>query len=428
MKKSLTIVYLIFALLAVKVNAQTWSGTIVYGKNSFGYLIKLGETEGQTTASFSSIEMNAYEIPCQNTTLNKDSLHFYVVSDYYTYEYQYIKQEERFRGDLKVYSNETEELLNSFETDLIRENIAESDMVEKQEFSFRSNNLILYGTLWKPKNPINKGLFFVTSSQGNDRSANNSEAKYFADLGFTVFNYDKRGTGKSEGDWKSATIEELSSDDMNAVRFFSKISTLPLSDIGIKGSSQGGVKIPYILSEMPQLGFGISISCPSGTLLESDLNRWKNLNSNHFGDTQIHQALKIQKAGFDFLAGNISYKSLLEAKDTNNNPDWLKYIWIPEQDVHKDYKLNFSGLPYFQKITQPLLVIQGLSDDVIPADSYRKIENALKKSNSKNYEVVTFENTNHSMSFVDDEFPFFQLVSPEYLPYLTDWLKTLTNK
>ncbi len=425
--KSLALVFTILAFLSAKVSAQTWTGMIDYGKNSFSYQIKLAEQEGQQAAFFSSMEMNAYEIPCQQTTLNKDSLHFFVISDYYTYEYQYVKHEDLFRGNLKVYSNETEQLLNSFATELTRENNVESDKIEKQDFTFTSNELELSGTLWKPKHQINKGLFFLTSSQGNDRSGSNAEASYFTNLGYTVFNYDKRGTGKSEGDWQSATIEELSSDDINALEFFSKISSLSLSDIGIKGSSQGGIKIPYILSKIADVRFGISISCPSGSLLESDLNHWKNLNYKGIGKTNIDQALKVQKAGYDYLAGNISYNSLLETKEESSNLDWLKYVWIPEEDIQKDYKLNFSGLPYFEKVSQPILVIQGLSDEIIPADSYLKIEKALKKSNSKKYEVITLENTTHSMSLVNEEFPYFQLLSPDYLPIITDWLKSIPN-
>ncbi|MBK9737206.1 MAG: hypothetical protein IPO92_20555 [Saprospiraceae bacterium] len=51
----------------------------------------------------------------------------------------------------------------------------------------------------------------------------------FASKGFVVFNYDKRGTGKSEGNWKSATIEELASDDINGILFMSKTNQIPLS-------------------------------------------------------------------------------------------------------------------------------------------------------------------------------------------------------
>lgn len=421
-----------FGILAVMfftvtLQAQSFIGSIAYGKTTFNYKINLVETEAQTKAFFSSIEMNAYEIPCQNTTYERDSLKFYVISDYYTYEYKFLLHSKNFKGQLRVYSNETEQLLNTFETNLIRENITESDIIERQELTFTSNNLELYGTLWKPKNPINKGLFFVTSSQGNDRSGTNAEAAYFTKLGYTVFNYDKRGTGKSEGEWQSATIEELCSDDINAIAFFAKTTMLPISEIGIIGSSQGGIKIPYILSEIPELKFGISISCPSGTLLESDLNNWKNLNIAQIGQENINVAAKVQKAAYDYLANNLSFKKLNAIKNKYINQDWFKYIWIPDENIQKDYKLNFSGLPYFKKISQPILVIQGLSDNVIPEKSYKIIEKAIKKSESKKYEILTFENTTHSMTNLDKEFPYFQILSPKYLVSIVDWLNTIKN-
>ena len=417
--------FLVIVGFMATLQGQSFKGNISHGKTSFNYQIELAPIEGKTRAFFSSMEMNAFEIPCQNTTYDKDSLNFYVISDYYTYEYKFLPYNRNFKGQLKVYSNETEKLLNTFETELTPDNLKESDLIEKQELIFVSNTLKLHGTLWKPKNPIKKGLFYVTSSQGNDRSGTNAEAQYFADLGYTVFNYDKRGTGKSEGDWQSATIEELCTDDINALEFFSKISSLPLSDIGIKGSSQGGIKIPYILSKVPDLGFGISISCPSGTLMESDLNHWRNLNYDMLGKANIDRALNVQKAGYDYLAGNISYESLLTIKNENGKEDWLKHIWIPEEGVQKDYKLNFSGLPYFEKITQPILVIQGLSDEIIPRDSYKTIEKVISKSNSNNYKVITLKNTSHSMTSVNNEFPYFQLLTPEYLTVITNWLNAM---
>ena len=146
------------------------------------------------------------------------------------------------------------------------------------------------------------------------------------------------------------------------------------------------------------------------------------------GKKILNQALKVQKAGYDYLAGNISYESLEQLKNENSSEDWLKYVWIPERDVQKDYKLNFSGLPYFEKITQPVLVIQGLSDNVIPVNSYKTIEKAIGKSKSTNYQIITLENTSHSMTWLNEDFPYFQILSPEYLPAVSDWLKKIRNK
>ena len=404
---------------------QNYTGKIEYGNSIINYEIKLEKVGEQTRAFFTSINMNAYEIPCQQTTFKEGTLKFYVISDFFTYEYQYQIQKENFSGSLKVYSNESEQLLNTFATDLKQMNFNKEAAIEKKDVVFSSNGLQLYGTLWKPKNSIQKGMFFVTTSQGNDRSGSNAEAYYFANLGYTVFNYDKRGTGKSEGNWQLANIEELSSDDLNALSFFSKTSGLEIDEIGIKGSSQGGIKIPYILSKLPKLNFGISISCPDGTLLESDLNHWKNLNETQIGKKDFKKAFELQKVGYEYLAGKVSYDKVLKLQQKYKGAPWLKYVWIPESSVQKDAKLNFSGLPYFKKISQPILVVQGLSDEIIPLDSYKTIAKAIKKSKSPKHKVITLKNTSHSMTWLNKEFPYFQTLSPDYLSSVNDWLKGL---
>jgi hypothetical protein len=139
-------------------------------------------------------------------------------------------------------------------------------------------------------------------------------------------------------------------------------------------------------------------------------------------------ALEVQKAGYDYLAGNIPYKSLEQLKNENSSEAWLKYVWIPERDVQKDDKLNFSGLPYFEMITQPVLIIQGLSDEVIPFNSYVIIEMAISKSKSTDFQVITLENTSHSMTSLNEDYPYFQILSAEYLPVVSDWLKKIRDK
>jgi len=110
------------------------------------------------------------------------------------------------------------------------------------------------------------------------------------------------------------------------------------------------------------------------------------------------------------------------------NQDWFKNIWIPKKNIQKDYKLNFSGLPYFRKITQPLLLIQGLSDDVIPSNSFKIIRSAIRKSKSYKYKILTLKNATHSMTYLNKEFPYFQILSPGYLDAITNWLKSIESK
>ncbi|MBK9733439.1 MAG: hypothetical protein IPO92_00145 [Saprospiraceae bacterium] len=122
--------------------------------------------------------MNAYQIPALNVNLSNDSLNFYIVSDLYTYEYKFKKLEDGLNGKLNIYANETEQLLNTIES-VLTKNETDTSEIKKEEVTFQSNGLQLKGTIWKPNKPNNRCLFIVTSSQGSDRSASSAEAYYF---------------------------------------------------------------------------------------------------------------------------------------------------------------------------------------------------------------------------------------------------------
>ena len=414
--------FFLLVWLPVKLHSQTYTSTINFGQSSIDFEVKLVQEENQTMVLYSSLDMNAYEIPCKRVTLTQEKFEFFVVSDYYTYEYNYVSDARDYKGNLTVYSNESGKLLNTFKTILSLEKNIESEAIEKEDFAFISNKLNLSGTLWKPETSNKKGLFFVTTSQGNDRSGNNAEANYFTKIGYTVFNYDKRGTGKSEGNWQSATIEELCEDDMNALRFFSETTGIPLSKIGIKGSSQGGIKVPYILTRLPEVGLGISVSCPSGSLLEIDLNSWKQRNIKKIGKENILAATNVQKTAFNYVAGNTTYETLQKVKNKYIDEEWIEYVWIPEKEIQKDPKLNFSGLPYYKELVQPVLVIQGLSDEIIPISSYKIIKESMAESKAPYFDVITLKNTSHSMTILNPEFPYFQVLNTDYISSMTAWL------
>jgi dipeptidyl aminopeptidase/acylaminoacyl peptidase len=268
----------------------------------------------------------------------------------------------------------------------------------------------------------------VTSSGNADRSASRAEAILFAQMGFTTFHYDKRGTGNSEGNWRIATIEELYTDDVTAIEYFSKKTGIPLKKIGIKGSSQGAAKTPYILSKLENLNYGIVVSCPGVSLLESDLNYWRNRNADVIGN-EIDAATNFQRKVFEFIAGKLSRTDL--EKDINNEKfnSWFANIWVPNLDeVQTDKKLLYSPIPYFETIKQPILILQGTKDEIIPANSYETISEALIKSGNDNFKTVLLEGASHSMNNIGkSDFPYWSKLHPDYLTTIENWINTVSN-
>jgi predicted esterase len=247
-------------------------------------------------------------------------------------------------------------------------------------------------------------------------------------MGFTIFHYDKRGTGNSEGDWQAATMEELLLDDINAIKYFSNKTGFPLNKIGVKGSSQGATKIPYILNELESLAYGVAVSCPGVSLLESDLNYWKNRNAELLGNELVY-AEQLQRKVFEFIAGELTKSDLEMAIDKEKSKSWFEHIWIPKLDETRiDKKLLYNPIPFYEKTKQPILIIQGKMDEIIPTNSYELISDALKKSGNTSYKAVLLEGASHSMYNIgQSDFPYWSKLHPDYLSTIEDWLNTVSN-
>ena len=310
--------------------------------------------------------------------------------------------------------------------DLIKTSVSDHPTHHKKDVELNSQGLKLFGTIYFPAKSNGKAIYFVTSSGNNDRSASRAETIRFAQQGYITFHIDKRGTGQSEGNWQGAEMESLCADDIKAIEYLSKTAKIPLSAIGIKGSSQGAAKVPYILNQLKDLSFGIAVSCPGSSLLESDINYWKNNHAQSIGETDINEAIALQKMVYEFIAGTTNRNTLNAALDQNRYESWFSQIWVPDLDqVQIDKKLNYSPMPYFEKIKQPILLIQGMSDQIIPQNSYQVISKALSDANTKT-EIVLLENADHSMNDQSpSDFPYWSSLHPDYLTIMFTWMDDL---
>ena len=399
-----------------------FAGTFSYGNFTDKIQFEIEKDSSNYLVYFTSLEQNANRIPLQQINVVGDSINFKLQSDYYTYTFKnkWVDNNEKLQGSLTV---DTVTVNYSLEKELKDEHTLKSE-----DIIFKSNNLSLNGTIWYPQKSNGNALVMVTSSGNADRSSSRAEAILFAQKGYTTFHYDKRGTGISEGDWTSSTIEELSFDDIYAINYFSNKTHIPISKIGIKGSSQGASKVPYILNKLPDLNYGIVVSCPGVTLLESDLNYWKNSNYNEIGD-DIEEAVNVQAAVFRFIAGTLSKTELEKLIKSKKDKVWFKNIWIPNlEEVKTDEKLNYTPIPFFEKVKQPILIVQGTKDDIIPLESSQIIAEAIKKAGNKNFEVHLLEGASHSMNYVgNSDFPYWSKLHSDYLETLYNWMSTTTK-
>lgn len=430
MKKTI-IIFLVFGIFSCNPNSGikrdemtgNFSGIFKHGNFSDNILFEIERDSASFNVFFTSLEQNANRIPFQNIEVNGDSINFKLQSDFYTYSFKnkWIDNYSKLQGSLTV------DTITTMYT-LEKEVLDNTKAPKSEDVSFESSGLSLNGTIWYSDNNEGNAFVIVTSSGNSDRSASRAEAILFAQMGFTTFHYDKRGTGNSEGNWNIATIEELSADDVRAIEYFSHKTGIPLKKIGIKGSSQGASKIPYILSKMQNLKYGIAVSCPGVSLLESDLNYWKNRNADLIGN-EIDAATQFQRKVFEFIAGKLSRTDLEKAIDNEKSNSWFANIWVPNlHEVQTDKKLLYSPIPYFETAKQPILILQGTNDEIIPANSYETIAEALIKSGNNNFKTVLLEGASHSMNNIGkSDFPYWSKLHPDYLTTIENWINTVSS-
>lgn len=393
-----------------------YSGTFEVNNYVTDLHFKMIKTEKQTQVFFSSLQQNALDIPASSVIAADDSLNFDLRSDRYHYQFKTDISNGTMNGLMLVDGK-------SFPFSLEMTDQQLTQAFAEKKVRFKSGNLFLYGSIYYPRNPNGKAVYFVNSSGNSDRSASRAEAIYLSHQGYITFHTDKRGTGISDGNWQEASIRELCNDDMKAIEFLAESERMPLDKIGIKGSSQGASKIPYILEKMPEVGFAVMVSCPGATLLESDLNHWKNNTRGQLTDVEHRKATSLQGSIYHYIAGNRSRREVNRQIEANKNESWINTVWIPDlKEVDQDEKLNYSPIPHLSSIQQPLLLIQGENDQVIPANSLELLEYHLPNSVVSKSTFIRIPEADHSLMTESEQFPYWPVLHKDYYTHLTNWL------
>ena len=89
--------------------------------------------------------------------------------------------------------------------------------------------------------------------------------------GIAVLLPDKRGSEKSEGDWKKSTLQDFAGDASSAIDFVKEQTMFRHSAIGVLGHSQGGWIVPIVAAIDKDVAFAACWSGPGVTVDEQIL-------------------------------------------------------------------------------------------------------------------------------------------------------------
>ena len=235
-------------------------------------------------------------------------------------------------------------------------------------FRNEAQDLDLAGMLFIPdgEGPF-PAVVIIHGSRGSYRDRNwyLTLSSYMQKNGVAVLLPDKRGSEKSQGDWHTSSFEDLATDTLAAIDFMKSQEIMEVSHLGIIGLSQGGMIAPIVASQSPDLEFVINIVGPSVTLHEQLLHE---------------ENFTLQEMGFLSGVSNLfSYASTFVLENITIK-DWWNVVG------------NFDPLPYWRKISSPVLVLHGSEDHNVPSAESKARFEALGKDNIR---VIMYEGSGH---------------------------------
>ena len=315
-----------------------------------------------------------------------------------------------------------------------------------KEVAFKNGNVFLSGTLILPEDGQKFPAVIIThGSTPNERDSYKSWALHFAKRGIAALIYDKRGSGKSSGDTRSASMDDLAGDAAAGANFLKTLPEIDRQKIAVAGHSQGGWIAPLAATKTKDVAFVIA-SAASGVSpdRQSVYYRASVIREAGFSEEAVKIASNLRErlyaTGKMLLESNphteAERKKISDELEKYKDEPWFAASALPpnlKNDKPSKSSLEllfFEPVPMWEKVKVPVLLIWGDQDTVVPVgDSKTIIEKALKKAGNKDVSVKIFPNVNHAVVLVSQNQSWdFPRIDLNYYETMVDWLAVKSNK
>lgn len=317
---------------------------------------------------------------------------------------------------------------------------------QEREASFKNGDAILSGTLLTPLKKKKSAAVVIThGSTPNERGAYKSWAFYFVRKGIAALIYDKRGTGKSSGDTRSASMDDLAEDAIAGVNFLKIQPNINPKKIGVIGHSQGGWIAPLAATKSNDVAFVVASAASGVSPNEQSIYHRANvLRENGFSEEQIKTASELRErlyaSGKMILENNPQAKMerekiSVELEKYNKEP-WFELSELPP-DLKNDNPskgalelLYFNPVPMWEKLRVPVLLVWGDKDLIVPVEKGKAvIEDALKRAGNADSTTKIFLNVDHGAVVVrpKDAAWDFPRIALNYYALTADWTAEKTK-
>lgn len=295
------------------------------------------------------------------------------------------------------------------------------------EVTFSNGDVELAGTVIAPAGVgPHPGMVMVGGSGPSDRTHLTEIAEGFARKGLAVLAYDKRGTGRSTGNWVSSSLYDLADDAGAAFFTLAAQPTVDPQRVGYWGISQAGWIVPIAAGRTPA-AFAVVVSGgglePKAVESHNYLSIVERVNGSPEASGEARQLLD---GYFAYLAGEMPRDILLQTVERYADRAWFAAMGIerviPSEANRENWAwvADFRPGPSIAAMRVPVLVLLGGADPLTPAEPTAQAWRRALPDASPGSKVVVVPDAGHGLRSGAHGGP---LVA-DFYPLQLQWLTT----
>jgi len=302
-----------------------------------------------------------------------------------------------------------------------------------EEVRFTDGDVTLAGTLTLPEGPgPYPALVLVHGSNAQPREGFGPWTRYFAGLGYAVLAFDKRGTGRSTGDWREVGFGPLAGDVLAGSRLLATRKDIRADKIGIWAISQAGWIAPLAISQAPKEFAFLVVHSGTGTtpLEQGRLNLRYELQFRGAPESEIATALQYLELNDSVTRTGKGWDRLQAFYESHRSEP--NRLWRPQpldfwRRAYYRKFMDFDPRSSWETVRCPVLLLFGeLDANVPPKESRPPIEEALRRAGNRSVTVKVFPKANHVLfaaeTGAESEYPSRSRFAPGYFETMGTWL------
>lgn len=310
----------------------------------------------------------------------------------------------------------------------------------EEEVTFTSRDgTLLAGSLFLPAGSSAHGaVVFAHGSNAQSRNGFYGHIRFLAEAyarkGVAALAFDKRGTGKSKGDWEKAGFATLADDVAAGVRYLQSRADIRADRIGLVGSSQAGWIMPMAATRVPDVRFiqHFSAASPLGVREQERRRLELQMQAENYPRAEIDRALRIRDLMDDYTVTGEKWEELQAAAGAVENEYWMKQFigGLPAKDA-ADWAwlreaFRYDTTPDFAAFRGSWQVLYGDRDVIAPIKEGRAaLEKALASGESKDITIEVIPHATHNFlearTGSDREFSGLTRFVPHIHDKIVDW-------